>query len=154
MWIPTGSRKDLRELNELISETAEIIATFLERDGGQVFQEAKECALEALKNTRNDNPHTSETHTDRKFRWRLEAQTEYLRKSGRDRPAPRGILYDADNELAFGYFSIDRAMLTKEIGGDPLTSAVPSAVRHHGRAVVRVLVDRLIDEQCAARPRV
>ncbi|MEV6637372.1 hypothetical protein AB0M54_42250 [Actinoplanes sp. NPDC051470] len=25
--------------------------------------------------------------------------------------APRGILYDPDNELAFGYFSIDWAIL-------------------------------------------
>jgi hypothetical protein len=96
-----------------MTETAEIVAIFLERDGGRVFQEAKRFALLALKISEDKTVRESGTSADRQFRWRLDAQAEYLRKSGRNRPAPRGILYDADNELAFGYFSIDRAILTE-----------------------------------------
>jgi hypothetical protein len=107
-------RPGLDELKELLAETAEIIDAFLERNGGPAFQEAKQNALAALETTETASTRGAGSPADGHFRWRLEAQTEYLRNSSRSRPAPRGILYDPDNELAFGYFSIDRAILARE----------------------------------------
>ncbi|MEU4237085.1 hypothetical protein [Actinoplanes sp. NPDC026619] len=102
---------ELQELTELVSETADFIATFLARNGGPAFHEAEQSALRALENTGPDPVGDSEGAADRSFRRRLQAQTEFLRIAGRSRPTPRGILFDPDNELAFGYFSIDRAIL-------------------------------------------
>ncbi len=107
----------LTELRGTMEETAEMIGTLLEHAGGPDFREARRGALAAVDATEEAVGEDPGDADDRLFRWRLAAQTEYLRTSGRTRPAPRGILYDPDNRLAFGYFSIDRAILGWGVSG-------------------------------------
>jgi hypothetical protein len=105
------SPAEIRDLQELAAETAEFIGAFLTRNGGAAFLLAEQSALLAFENTPPEPGRDSQSSVDRSFHRRLRAQTEYLRRWGRSRPLPRGILYDPDNVLAFGYFVIDRAIL-------------------------------------------
>jgi hypothetical protein len=108
-------REALEELEDLARETAEMLELFLRRHGGHIFAGAMDDALTALRDSADAVSQESEEGKNRTFRWRLAAQTIYLDRSRRGRPAVRGILYDPDNELAFGYFSIDWAILVGEV---------------------------------------
>lgn len=111
------------EQAELMTETAETIARFLAVGGGPEYAAAQAKASEALRSAEAE-VEPGDALADDFFHKRWRAQTAYLRSFPQSEPAPPNVLSDVDNRLAFGYFTIDRAILAS------LTQQTPADQGH------------------------
>jgi hypothetical protein len=101
------------EFAQTMAEAAVALNRFLKSFGGGTYSSevaAVDAALRVASETKS--PENSVQNADT-LPLRFAAQTELLRGRGAGRPRPRGIWYDANKDLAVGYFLIDHHILTR-----------------------------------------
>ncbi|MFD8004951.1 hypothetical protein [Streptomyces mirabilis] len=106
---PVAETQSFSRMNQMAME----LVDFCQREGGRKFQIDQQAISEALRSVRESQTGLHEPASlDELFRFRLRAQSEFLRSSQIPSSSTvQGIRDDFDNRYSIGYFLLDCALL-------------------------------------------
>lgn len=111
--VPKGGPTDCLEELGLMAATGEVLARFMAGEDGKRFSAARDAAEGALRECGFAADDRACARPQEILRYRMPAQSQMIKDNHSLAAMPRGIYYDADNELAVYYFALDCQLLTE-----------------------------------------
>lgn len=102
------------EFADLMRETAITLERFLKDNGGPSYLSERDAVEAALQAARKESQNERVAGRRDILALRMSAQNKLLQNPGSPHPKPQGIWYDANNDLAVGYFLIDHHILLQD----------------------------------------
>jgi len=118
--VPKSGPADCVEELRLMAATGELLAQFMAGDDGKRFSAANDAAGNALHECGFAAHDRASARPQEILRYRMSAQSQMIKDNQSLTAMPRGIYYDADNELAVYYFALDHRILTEMDKASPL----------------------------------